>query len=270
MFEPAIKMNVPEFRILPDESSVAQAVVDHVVSALRARPLSTLGLATGRTFLPIYSRFVEKHRQDTLLFANTATFNLDEYVGLADDHPASYRSYMRTQLFEPVGLPPEQTMIPGVKGNIELGCAAFEAEIVRRGGIDIQLLGIGRNGHIGFNEPGSRFDSRTRQVELTASTVEANARDFPAGEAVPSNAVTMGIGTILDAGEVIIVATGRAKANAIARAFGAPPDLACPASALQLHPRVAVYCDEAAAGLLTSSALTSTHRYGGGFPINGL
>lgn len=245
-------MNCPEFRILSDEISVAHAVTDHVVSILRKRPASTLGLATGKTFVPIYSLLVQRHRNDDTLFSKAVTFNLDEYVDLAAEHPASYRTYMRTHLFGPVGLSPEQTFLPGVEANIEQCCAAFETEVARRGGIDLQLLGVGRNGHIGFNEPGSLFSSRTRQVELAASTLEANARDFPAGEPVPSTAVTMGIGTILEAREIILVATGPTKAEAIARAFDASPDTSCPASALQLHPRVTVYCDEAAAAFLTS------------------
>lgn len=165
---------------------------------------------------------------------------------------------MRTQLFLPIDLTSDRTFIPDVDSNIEQACAAFETEIVRRDGIDLQLLGIGRNGHIGFNEPGSSFSSRTRQVELTPSTREANARDFSDDEEVPRAAVTMGIGTILDAREIILVATGRAKAEAITRAFQSPPDPNCPASALQLHTHVTVYCDEAAAGLLPRPAYAFT------------
>lgn len=254
MSRPAITINLPEFRILSDVASVAQAVADHVVSALCVKPSLTLGLATGKTFVPVYARLVQKYRQDGMLLAKAVTFNLDEYVGIAAEHPASYRTYMRTHLFEPVGLPPDQTFLPGVEQEIEQGCTAFEDEIRQRRGIDLQLLGIGRNGHIGFNEPGSPFDSRTREVRLAPSTLEANIRDFPDGEVVPPSAVTMGIGTILDAREIIMVATGQAKAEAVARAFETSPDLVCPASALQLHPRVTVYCDEAAAGLLTSAA----------------
>lgn len=250
-------MNTPEFRVLRDASSVAQAVADHVVSTLRVRHSSTLGLATGKTFVPIYSRLVNEHQRDNSLFSSAVTFNVDEYVGIGPEHPASYGTYMRSHFFDPVGLPLSQTFLPGVDGNIEQKCVAFEAEIVRRRGIDLQLLGVGRNGHIGFNEPGSPFTSRTRQVQLTASTLEANAQDFPEGEIPPSTAVTMGIGTILDAREIILVATGSAKADAIARALEAPPDPACPASALQLHPRVTVYCDEAAAALLPNV----THAY---------
>lgn len=252
-------MNRPVFHILSDETSVAQAVANHVISTQRTRPASTLGLATGKTFLPIYALLVEKHRDERMMFARTVTFNLDEYVGLAAEHPASYRTYMRTQFFGPIGLPHEQTFLPSVEDDVERCCEAFEAEIVRQGGIDLQLLGIGRNGHIGFNEPGSLFNSRTRQVELTISTREANHGDFPAGEYVPTTAVTMGIGTILETKEIILVATGSAKAEAIGRAFGASPNISCPASALQLHPRVTVYCDSDAASLLGSI----THEFSG-------
>lgn len=237
----------PQFHILADAATVAEAVAGHVARALAAKPQLTLGLATGSTFVPVYAALARRHRENGLSFAQATTFNLDEYVGLPADHPSSYRTFMRTHLFGPVELPQGHGFLPGVEADIARACAAYEAEIARHGGLDLQLLGIGRNGHIGFNEPFSSFDSRTRQVELAASTRKANAAEFPAGEAVPPCAVTMGVATILDARQIVLVATGQAKAQALASAFTAAADPACPASALQAHPHVTVYCDEAAA-----------------------
>src|SRR5690606_19947837 len=171
------------------------------------------------------------------------SFNLDEYIGLPQDHPASFRAYMRRHLFDQVDLPPGSGRLPGVDGDIIKACEDYEAAIRDAGGIDLQLLGIGRNGHIGFNEPGSDFESRKREVELTPCTRAANKADFPADESVPGSAVTMGIGTILEAREIVLVATGASKAEALRAAFKAPPSADCPASALQAHPRVRVFCD---------------------------
>lgn len=239
-------MTKPEFRVLPNAAEIASAVAAHIAQTLKAKPATTLGLATGNTFVPIYAALIDLYRQNGFSFAEAASFNLDEYVGLPKDHPASFRAYMRQRLFDHVDLPAERAMLPETEGDLAADCAAYEAAIAARGGIDLQLLGIGRNGHIGFNEPGSPFDSRTRVVELAQSTIEANKGDFPPGELPPSSAVTMGIGTIVDAREIVLVATGANKAAALTRAFNAPKDVDCPASALQDHPHVIIYCDPAA------------------------
>lgn len=239
-------MTKPSFHILPTPEAVAQAVAGHIVETVQARPQTTLGLATGKTFISIYQALVARDRAEGVSFAGAASFNLDEYVGLPAGHPALFRSYMQTHLFDHIDLPAEHAMLPGVEGDLEEACRAYEAAIVARGGIDLQMLGIGRNGHIGFNEPGSPFDNRTHVATLTPSTIEANTSDFPPGEVPPPKAVTMGIGTILEAREIVLVVIGAAKAEALRQAFDAAPSIDCPASALQAHPNVVVYCDEAA------------------------
>jgi glucosamine-6-phosphate deaminase len=236
-------MTKPDFRVFATPQAVADAVARYMAEALQARPAITLGLATGKTFVPIYEALVSICRDEGLSFAEAASFNLDEYVGLAPDHKATFRRYMEDNLFRHVDLPAERALLPDASENAG---ADYERGIAARGGIDLQLLGIGRNGHIGFNEPGSGFDSRTRVVTLTPSTIAANTSDFPPGEVPPPEAITMGIGTILEAREIVLVATGAAKAEALSRAFFAQPDVDCPASALQRHGHVTVFCDEAA------------------------
>lgn len=244
-------MSKPNICVLDTAEAIADAVAQHVARTLVAKPQATLGLATGKTFISIYASLVRHYRQEGFSFAEAASFNLDEYVGLPDGHPASFRSYMNENLFRHVDLPSEQAQLPGVEGDLDLACAAYEEAIKARGGIDLQLLGIGQNGHIGFNEPGSAFDSRTRMVELTASTIVANTSDFPPGETPPGNAVTMGIGTILEAREIVLVALGAKKAEVLLSAFEKPASRDCPASALLGHPNVTVYCDAAASALLS-------------------
>lgn len=241
-------MTKPEFRVFNSREEVAAAVARHLAETLSAKPAATLGLATGKTFIPIYAEVVEHFKKGEMSFAKAASFNLDEYVGLPAGHPASFRSYMEEHLFRHVDLPAADAHLPSVEGEVEASCAAYEAAITARGGIDLQLLGIGQNGHIGFNEPGSAFDSRTRQVELTQSTIEANTSDFPAGELPPPSAVTMGVGTIVDAKEIVLVALGANKTEALKAAFASAPSTDCPASALQAHGKVVVYCDAAAKG----------------------
>ncbi|QDZ12634.1 glucosamine-6-phosphate deaminase [Devosia ginsengisoli] len=243
-------MTNPDFRIFPSAAATADAVAAYLAERLAAQPDIRLGLATGNTFVPVYAALVERYRAGGLSFAGAASFNLDEYVGLPSGHVASFRAYMQSHLFDHVDLPEGKGLLPAVDGDIEAGCRNYEAAIAAAGGIDLQLLGIGRNGHIGFNEPGSAFDSRTRQVELTPSTQQANKADFPASEAVPPTAVTMGIGTILETREIVLVAVGATKAEALQMAFRAGQTPACPASALQSHTRVLVFCDEAAASLV--------------------
>ena len=239
-------MTKAQFQVFPSPEAVAEAAASHIGGVVRTRPQTVLGLATGKTFVPIYEALVRLSGETGLSFAEASSFNLDEYVGLAPDHPASFRRYMEDNFFRHVDLPAERALLPEAGGDAEAACLAYEAAIAARGGIDVQLLGIGRNGHIGFNEPGSAFDGRTQVARLTPSTIAANTSDFPAGELPPPEAITMGIGTILDAREIVLVATGAAKAEALTRAFVASPDRDCPASALQQHAHVTVFCDEAA------------------------
>lgn len=241
-------MNTPEFRVFGTAQAVASAVAQHIAAAVQANPAATLGLATGKTFISIYAELIALYRQGGLSFAEVESFNLDEYIGLPAGHPASFRSYMEEHLFSQIDLPANSGHLPGVEGDIEQACRDYEAAIAARGGIDLQLLGIGQNGHIGFNEPGSPFDSHTRIVDLTPSTIAANTSDFPEGEVPPPQAVTMGVGTIMQAKEIVLVAIGANKAEALDKAFRAEPSLDCPASALHNHPHVIVYCDQAAMG----------------------
>jgi glucosamine-6-phosphate deaminase len=241
-------MTKPEFRVFSSREDVAAAVARYLADKLAANPQATLGLATGKTFISIYAEVVKLFNAKQMSFAEAASFNLDEYVGLPAGHPASFRSYMEEHLFRHVDIPAADAHLPAVEGDVGQSCAAYEAAIAARGGIDLQLLGIGQNGHIGFNEPGSAFDSRTRQVELSQSTIEANTSDFPAGELPPPSAVTMGVGTITEAKEIVLVALGANKTEALKAAFDAEPSLDCPASALQSHPKVIVFCDMDAKG----------------------
>lgn len=220
----------------------------HVAALLRRKPNAVLGLATGSTPVGLYQELVRLHRQEGLDFSRVTTFNLDEYWGLPDDHPASYHRFMQENLFGLVNLRPENTHIPsGTAENMEAECERYEEAIRRAGGIDLQILGIGQNGHIGFNEPGTPFTSRTRVVDLTEDTRRANARFFPSLEEVPRRAVTMGIATIMEAREILLLASGKEKAAALAAAVEGEVTPEVPASVLQTHPRVTVLADRAAA-----------------------
>lgn len=231
------------------DADPAAAVAARFEARLDAFPASTLGLATGRTPRGVYAGLVAAFAAGRVSFAAATSFNLDEYVGLAAAHPASFASYMREQLFSKVDLGAARAHVPrGDAADPNAEARRYERAIEAAGGIDLLLLGIGGNGHIGFNEPGSDIASRTRVVELSAATREANARDFPAGETPPERAITMGIATILEAREIVLLATGAAKAEAVAAALAGPLTEACPASALRLHPRVTFICDAAAAG----------------------
>lgn len=251
-------MSNVEFRRFDTPEAVSVAVASHVLDMVRRQPAATLGLATGKTFVPIYAELVRQVGAQGISFATATSFNLDEYVGLERDHPASFRAYMVEHLFRHIDMPAEQGRLPDVEGDLNAACERFEAAIAAQGGIDLQLLGIGQNGHIGFNEPGSAFDSRTRVVELAQSTIDANTSDFPDGQTPPTQAVTMGIGTILEAREIVLVAIGANKANALHEAFCKPASTACPASALNSHPKVTVFCDAAAAKMLPAEGPAHT------------
>lgn len=226
------------------EARAAHLLADHI----RRNPQAVLGLATGGTMLPIYAELRRMHMEEGLSFAGTQSFNLDEYVGLAPDHPASYHHYMREVLFDHIDIDLSRTHLPrGDAADPAAEAHAYEARITAAGGIDVQLLGLGRNGHIGFNEPTSSLGSRTRIKTLTDSTHEANRPYFAEGEEMPRYALTMGIATILAARACILVATGAAKAQAAALMIEGPLAAACPASALQLHPQATVILDRAAA-----------------------
>ena len=232
-----------------EEMSKAAAKV--VARILNRKPNAVLGLATGSTPLGLYQELVRMHKEEGLDFSHVVTFNLDEYVGLPAKHPQSYHYFMHENLFAHVNVDPQNIHIPsGTTDNYLSFCQWYEQRIEECGGIDVQLLGIGSDGHIAFNEPGSSLGSRTRLKTLAKSTIDDNARFFDKSEDVPIYSITMGVGTILEAETLILLASSENKAQAIADAVEGPVSCMCTASALQLHPDSMVFIDDAAAGKL--------------------
>lgn len=232
-----------EIVILPGPQDVVNYAFEVVKRQLEGKPDSVLGLATGGTMERLYRRMRE------LDLSRVTSFNLDEYVGLAADDPCSYAAYMKEHLFRHVPLA-ESHLLDGKAESIPEHCADYEQAIARAGGIDLQLLGIGTDGHIAFNEPGSSLASRTRLKILTESTRQANAKHFPNDQNVPSYVLTMGIGTIMEARYCLLLAYGEGKAQAVARAVEGGVSAFCPASILQMHPKCTFVMDEEAAGML--------------------
>src|SRR5438128_1730965 len=240
-----------EVIIQPTQEAAAKLVARIVAKELRANAHLVLGLATGRTMEMVYRHLVRMHQEQKLDFSLCSTFNLDEYVGLFPSDPNSYRHYMDHHLFRHVNVDPRNTHLPnGMAEDLEAECVRYEALIQRFGGIDLQLLGIGKAGHIGFNEPLSALRSRTRVKALTPTTIKQNARFFGSEDKVPRRAITMGVGTIIEARRCVLLATGDAKASMIAQAVEGPITSMVTASALQLHPRCTVVVDEEAAASL--------------------
>jgi len=241
-----------EITITNNEDEACRHAAWPIARLLRSKPGAVLGLATGRTPVLLYQELIRLHREDGLDFSACTTFNLDEYIGLDADHPGSFRRFMQENFFSHVNLPTASTHIPdGLAEDIPKHCAQYEAEIQAAGGIDLQLLGIGVDGHIGFNEPTSSLASRTHLATLTEQTRNANAGFFDATTQVPYHAITMGIATILDCRDIILLAFGEAKAKAVAAMVEGPVTAMVPASALQFHPSVKVIIDEAAASQLS-------------------
>ena len=222
-----------------------------VATFLNAKPNAVLGMATGSTPLGVYQQLVKLHKEQGLDFSQVTTFNLDEYVGLPTDHPQSYHYFMHENFFKHVNIPLQNIYIPsGTTSNYRAFCQWFEQRISECGGIDLQILGIGSDGHIAFNEPSSSFSSRTRLKTLAQSTIEDNSRFFDRADDVPIYAITMGVGTILEADRIILLANGDKKADAIAKAVEGPVTSMITASALQMHAKTRVYLDAAAASKL--------------------
>ena len=236
-----------------DSDELARQAARMIASAVRAKPKITLGLATGGTMVGIYKELVRLHQQESLDFSQVTTFNLDEYLGLPSAHPQSFNYFMREQFFDHVNISAKNIHIPDgtISKDYDGYAAGYEEAIRKAGGIDLQLLGIGRNGHIGFNEPTSSIGSRTRLKVLTHETIEDNRKFFAPGENIPRCAITMGIGTILEARKILLLATGTSKAMAVAKSIEGPIASAVSASALQLHPDVTFLVDEGAASQLT-------------------
>ena len=233
----------------PEQASLIAARL--VARVVREKPTAVLGLATGATPLTLYRELARMHREEGLDFGGVSTFNLDEYLGLAPAHPASYHAFMREHFFAHVNVEPPRIHIPdGLASDVPAYCQGYEDAIRAAGGIDLQVLGIGTDGHIGFNEPSSSLASRTRIKTLTPRTRRDNVASFGSPENVPFHVITMGVGTIMDAREVLLLAFGTKKAAAIAAAVEGPITAMSPASILQMHPVARCIVDEAAAARL--------------------
>ena len=240
-----------EVVIQPGSQEIAALAAGAVVRLLGEKPTAVLGLATGSSPLGVYTELIRRCAEGEVSFARSRGFLLDEYVGLPADHPQRYRSVIRRELEEAVDFAPGAVAGPdGTADDIPAACTSYEEMIRDAGGIDLQLLGIGTDGHIGFNEPGSSLASRTRIKTLTAQTRADNARFFGSPDEVPHHVLTQGLGTISDARHLVLVATGERKAEAVHAMVEGPVSAACPASVLQLHPHATVLLDDAAASRL--------------------
>jgi glucosamine-6-phosphate deaminase len=240
-----------EIIITPDPAAASHLAARRIARLIREKPDAVLGLATGSTPVTLYKELIRMHREGGLDFSRVSTFNLDEYLGLAPDHAASYHRFMEENFFQGVNIPRGNIRLPdGLAKDVPAHCADYEQEIRDAGGIDLQVLGIGSDGHIGFNEHGSSLASRTRIKTLTERTREDNARFFDKLEDVPHHVITMGIGTIMESRSVVLLAFGAGKADAVAGAAEGPITASNPASILQMHPDAKFYLDEPSAGAL--------------------
>lgn len=234
----------------PEDMSKLSAEL--IAEVVRRKPRAVLGLATGSTPLGTYKELIRLHKEEGLDFSRVVTFNLDEYVGLAHEHPQSYHYFMWENLFKHININAKNVHIPdGTAKDIPAFCRWYEEQIVKAGGLDLQLLGIGGNGHIAFNEPGSSLGSRTRVKTLDEKTRQDNARFFRNMNEVPKYAITMGIGTIMDARQLILLAAGSGKAEAIAKTCEGPITAIVPATIVQLHPKATIIVDKAASTKLS-------------------
>lgn len=247
-----------EVVIQPDAAAVANVVADAIDRLVSSKPDAVLGLATGSSPLGVYGELVRRYRAGTVDFERVTAFLLDEYIGLPPGHPESYRTFIERHFSGLVDIDPNNVHVPdGAAPDIDAACADYESKIRAAGGVDLQLLGIGADGHLGFNEPTSSLASRTRVKTLTEQTRADNNRFFGDLDEVPRHVLTQGIATILDARHLVLIAIGAGKAEPIARAVEGPVASMCPASAIQLHPHATVVIDEAAAEQLT---LTDYYR----------
>jgi glucosamine-6-phosphate deaminase len=242
-----------------DETAGAEAGADEIAALLARKPTAVIGLATGSSPLPLYAALAARVHQGQLDFSRVTGFALDEYIGLPAGSAASYAEYLEREVRAPLRMRPGSVRVPDASAtDLARASASFEEEISDAGGVDLQIVGIGANGHLGFNEPGSQFDSRTRVAELAESTRAANARFFPSPESVPTLCITQGLATILDARRILLLATGAAKARALELAVNGHPSPDCPASSLRSHPSVRVIATPAAAALLSRASSRTT------------
>lgn len=239
------------FLIFPDPASIADYVSAVLVDKINNKPDVVLGLATGGTMEPVYARFVEQARRQQLDVSRLTSFNLDEYVGLSAHHPQSYGAYMQQHLFGQLPFNASRLHLPdGLAADLDAHCQRYAENIRQCGGIALQLLGVGGNGHIGFNEPGTPFNSRCHVVQLSEGTRQDNSRFFDEPATVPASAITMGMQDIMEAGEILLIATGEKKAPVVAEFHRQSATEALPMSLLKQHPRVRIILDDAAASLL--------------------
>jgi glucosamine-6-phosphate deaminase len=228
------------WQTLPSAETLSTAAAELLLGAIRANPRIVLGLPTGRTPTGMYERVVRECAREYHCFRDVTTFNLDEYAGVPKEHPGSYATYMQQHLFAHVDLDPSQAHLPnGMAPDLDAECLRYEREIRDAGGLELTFLGLGHNGHIGFNEPGTPFDARTRVVQLTESTRKANAEFFPDGT-IPTHALTMGIGTILESRRIVLLVAGKGKEGAVERLRSGEVTTDFPASALWMHGDVTV------------------------------
>ena len=234
--------------ILPTEGEVSNFAGQFIADYMNNNKNPVVGLATGSSVLLTYKALIKMHKEGGLSFKNLVTFNLDEYVGLPLNHAQSYRNYMKKELFDHIDINQNNAFIPECfDENFDSASSNYEANIAKHGGIGLQLLGVGSNGHIGFNEPTSSLQSRTRVKTLTKNTLSKNARFFEANERQPSLAITMGIGTIMEAKNILLIGLGKHKSKAVAEVIEGPLSAFCPGSALQNHENVTVILDKHAA-----------------------
>lgn len=226
---------------------ISEVAANILADIMKANPACVLGLATGSTPVGMYKKLIEKNRAGEIDFSSVTTVNLDEYYPIAPDNNQSYRYFMNENLFDHVNIDKTRTFVPdGMAADPVAACDAYEKIVASVGTADVQVLGIGQNGHIGFNEPDAALEVKTHVTDLTESTIKANARFFASEADVPTKALTMGIGTILNAKKIIILANGAAKHAAVAKMLEGKLDTSCPASMLNIHSDVTVICDEAA------------------------
>lgn len=230
---------------------LSRKAAEEIITVIKGNPSLNLGLATGSTPTGLYQELIRDHRINMTSYKDINTFNLDEYIGISKKDRNSYHYFMCEHLFEHIDIPLDQTHIPdGTAKDLEEECVRYEQFISEHGGIDLQILGIGQNGHIGFNEPGTPFDSRTHIIELAESTRQANSRFFNSLEDVPKQAITMGIASIMDSKEIFLLVSGSSKAEALARLMNGEVSEQFPASVLLIHRNVTIFADEEATALL--------------------
>ena len=237
-----------ELKIMKKEE-IDKVVADEIVKLIQKKPNCVLGLATGSSPVGVYQELIRRYQNHEVSFQKVSTYNLDEYVGLSPDHPESYHYFMNHVLFSHIDIPLKQTHVPnGIQH--EESIASYDDQIAKDGGIDLQILGIGRNGHIAFNEPGTSFQSGVHIVRLDEKTRKDNARFFAKEEDVPHESITMGLASIMKAKRIILLSFGENKKEAIRKLFSEPANENLPASILQNHPNVTIYCDHASASEL--------------------